>query len=253
MAWDPDQYLRFADHRTRPGLELIARIPEVDAARIVDLGAGTGQLTAILTERWPDAAVLGIDSSPEMVERARRGHPGPSYEVGTVEEWDAAHPVDLVFSNASLHWVDDHRALFPRLRSRVAAGGVVAVQMPDNWNAPTHRIPAGILDEGDWPERARSALLSDRLARPAVYAGWLQPAAVDLWRTTYYQRLTGDDPVWAWVTGSVLRPVLDALEPPDWDRFAAMCRERYAAAYPVGSDGVTTVPFSRLFVVARVP
>lgn len=251
MAWDPDRYLRFADHRTRPGMELAFRIPDIDARSIVDLGSGTGHLTAHLAERWPEASILGIDSSEEMVERARFDHPSLEWVVGDVGTWQPKEPVDLLFSNAVLHWVDDHAALFPRLRSYLAPGGVMAVQMPDNWKAPTHLIPARVLDEGEWPEQARSALMRDRLSQPAEYAQWLQPARVALWRTTYYQLLTGDEPVWTWVTGSVLRPMLAALEGSEKDRFSETCRARYLDAYPTGEDGVTTLPFSRLFLIAQ--
>ena len=250
MPWNPDQYLRFADHRTRPGIELLSRIPDIDARRIVDLGCGTGHLTAMLQERWPHADVIGIDSSVEMIERADHDHPDMTWIIGDAATWEPDQPVDLIFSNATLHWLDNHESLFSRFRSLVRSGSVIAVQMPDNWNAPTHRVPAEILDEGDWPEAARAALMRDRLSRPEEYARWLQPADVDLWRTTYYQRLTGDDPVWGWVTGSVLRPVLVALDQPDRDRFAESCRARYQEAYPVDSDGTTTLPFSRLFMVA---
>ena len=132
MPWDPDRYLRFVDHRTRPGLDLASRIPDIDACSIVDLGSGTGHLTALLAERWPEASILGIDSSEEMVERARLDHPSLKWVVGDVGTWQPKEPVDLLFSNAALHWVDDHAALFPRLRSYLADGGVMAVQMPDN-------------------------------------------------------------------------------------------------------------------------
>jgi trans-aconitate methyltransferase/nucleoside-diphosphate-sugar epimerase len=206
VTWDPDRYLRFADQRTRPGLELLARIPDLQPRRVVDLGSGTGHLTALLAARWPDASIIGIDHSSEMIERARSDHPELTWVHGDVGSWQPDEPVDLIFSNATLHWLDDHEQLFRRLRTLVDNEGVVAVQMPDNWSEPTHRIPAEILDEADWPEVARSALTRDRLSEPAAYAAWLQPAGVDPWRTTYYQRLTGDDPVWTWVTGSVLSP-----------------------------------------------
>lgn len=251
MTWDPDRYLQFADHRTRPGLELLSRIPDIEARRIVDLGSGTGHLTALLAERWPDASITGIDTSAEMIERARSDHSSLSWELADVATWRSDEPPDLIFSNATLHWLDDHETLFGRLRSFLGGDGVIAVQMPDNWGEPTHQVPATILDEGDWPEAARSSLMRDRLSDPAAYARWLQPANIDLWRTTYYQRLVEDDPVWTWVTGSVLRPVLASLEGTDRERFGELCRARYAEAYPQGSDGVTTLPFSRLFIVAQ--
>jgi trans-aconitate 2-methyltransferase len=218
---------------------------------VLDLGCGTGSLTVRLAERWPDASVVGIDSSAEMIERARRDHPELTWQVGDVTAWEPDEPIDVAYSNAALHWLDDHAHLFRRLRSLLADGGVLAVQMPDNWAAPTHRIPAEVLDEEDWPDAARSALMRDRLSDPASYARWVQPAEVDLWRTTYHHQLTGEDPVWTWVTGSLLRPVLATLEGSDRERFAEICRPRYAEAYPADADGVTTLPFSRLFMVAR--
>lgn len=251
MAWDPDQYLRFADHRRRPGIELLERIPDIDACTIVDLGCGTGDLTALLQLRWPEATVVGIDSSVEMIERARVDHPHMAWSTGDIEAWEPSEPVDLVFSNAALHWLDNHHDVFVRLRSHLTDGGVLAVQMPDNWHAPTHRIPADVLDGSNWPDEARAALLRDRLAAPEAYAEWLQPAQVDEWRTTYFQQLAGDDPVWTWVTGSVLRPVLASLSPADRERFSEACRLRYREAYPRGADGIVTVPFSRLFLIAR--
>ncbi|MGB9357229.1 MAG: methyltransferase domain-containing protein [Acidimicrobiia bacterium] len=251
MSWDPDQYLRFADHRRRPGIELLSRIPDIDARSIVDLGCGTGDLTALLQVRWPAAAVVGIDSSVEMIERARDDHPHMAWSIAGIEAWEPSEPVDLIFSNAALHWLDDHRDLFRKLRSSLADGGVLAVQMPDNWRAPTHRIPADLLDERGWPDEARAALLRDRLATPDAYAEWLQPANVDVWRTTYFQQLAGDDPVWTWVTGSVLRPVLSILASADRERFSEACRLRYREVYPRAANGSVTVPFSRLFIVAR--
>lgn len=251
MPWDPDRYLRFADHRTRPGIELLSRVPDIEARQIVDLGCGTGSLTALLAQRWPEATTTGIDSSEEMIERARRDHPALNWTVSSVEAWDPDAHLDLIFSNAALHWVDDHKTLFRRLRSSLADGGVLAVQMPDNWAAPTHRIPADVLDSGDWPETARSALMRNRLARPDRYEQWVQPATVDMWRTTYFHQLGGVDAVWTWVTGSVLRPVLEHLDTEDRDRFSRSCRDRYRKAYPAGADGTTTLPFSRLFVIAQ--
>ena len=253
MAWNPNHYLRFADHRERPGVELLARIPNVETQTIVDLGCGTGNLTALLAQRWPEARVVGVDSAPEMIDRARSDHPAGEWIVADIEDWEAGEPIGIIYSNAALHWIDDHERLFPRLRSLLSAGGVLAVQMPDNWAAPTHRIPAEVLDDGDWPKAARSALMRDRLARPADYARWLQPADVEFWRTTYFQRLTGEDPVWNWVTGSVLRPVLGALDDGEREQFSAIVRRRYATAYPRESDGTTVLPFSRLFMTARAP
>ena len=123
--------------------------------------------------------------------------------------------------------------------------------MPDSWRNPTHTVPAEVLDDGSWPEEARRALLRDRLSSPGEYRRWLTPGTLDLWRTSYHQELTGDDPVWNWVTGSVLRPVLSALDEADRVRFTGRCQERYRAAYPREEDGVTILPFPRLFLVVH--
>lgn len=253
MTWDPSQYLLFADHRVRPGIELLSRISDVNPAVIVDLGCGTGSLTSLLAERWPSAQVTGMDSSAEMIDRARADHPDGEWVVADIDDWEPDEPIDLIFSNAALHWLDDHEVLFPRLRSFLSPNGAIAIQMPDNWSAPTHRVPAKILDSGGWPRKAYEALLRDRLARPVDYARWLQPADLDVWRTTYFQQLTGDDPIWNWVAGSVLRPVLATLDDDERDRFSTMAKERYRDEYPREHDGTTVLPFSRLFIVARWP
>lgn len=249
MAWDPDQYLRYADHRARPGLELMARIPDLDARRVVDLGSGTGNLTTHLVQRWPQAEVTGIDASAEMVARATADHPRLTWTRADINQWEPDQPLDVVYSNAVLHWLGDHPQLIPRLRSFLRPGGALAIQMPDNWSAPYYLIPAEILDDGTWPPAAVDALLRHPVASPHEYRRWLQPGTIDLWRTTYYQPLTGPDPVWEWITGSMLGPVLAALEPDDRDRLADRCRPRYREAYPPDPEGVTILPFSRLFMV----
>ena len=251
MAWDPDRYLSHGNFRTRPGLELAARIPDFEPRTIVDLGSGTGNLTAILAERWREASILGLDSSVQMLERAKADHPHLNWRLADIARWEPSEPVDLIFSNAALHWLDDHPSLFARLRSYLAPKGVLAVQMPDNWSSPTHTVPAALLDRGSWPDEARDALIRDRVSPADAYRNWVQPADVDLWRTTYFQPLSGTDPVWSWVTGSVLRPVLDELSVEERARFENECKAAYREAYPRNPDGTTILPFSRLFLVAR--
>lgn len=231
-------------------MELISRIPNLEPELVYDLGCGSGELTSVLAERWPEARVVGIDSSPEMLRRAECS-PGIGLQLGDITTWQPDSAVDLIYSNAALHWLDDHATLFPRLASLLTERGVLAVQMPDNWNAPTHRIPADVLDQGDWPESARRALMRDRLSSPGDYADWVGTDHIDLWTTTYYHRLTGADPVWEWVTGSVLRPVLAELDDEGRTRFAEECKGRYREAYPPSIKGVTTLAFSRLFLVGQ--
>lgn len=250
MSWDPDVYESFADHRLRPGLELLRRVPDIRPRLAVDLGCGTGALTRAIAHRWPSARVVGIDSSGDMLDRVE----GDSVEwvKADIRSWSPDEPVDLVYSNAALHWLDDHPGLFGRLARLVAFGGVLAVQMPDNWREPSHTIPAAILDDGDYPETAREALLRDPVGRLEDYRRWIGTSfEFDLWETTYHQVLTGEDPVLRWVMGTVLRPVVDTLGPPERDRFLDGCARAYRAAYPPEPDGRTVLAFRRMFVVAR--
>lgn len=250
MTWDPDQYGLFADHRLRPGLELVARIPDIDPARIVDLGCGAGTLTTAIARRWPRARVSGIDGSADMLARAPASH--VAWELGDIATWEPTEPIGLIYSNAALHWLDDHERLFGRLVSALEQGGVLAVQMPANWAAPTHRIPAEILDTGDYGDHAAEALLRDRVADPAEYRRWLGSAMdIDMWSTTYHQVLEGPDPVLEWVRGSVLAPVVDALDEADRERFLDECSRGYRVAYPQEPNGTTILPFTRFFIVAQ--
>lgn len=252
MTWDPGTYLRFGDERLRPGIDLLARVPDIAPRLVIDLGCGAGNLTAVIAERFPTAHVVGLDSSAKMIEAARTLSAPVEWVVGGVEEWEPAAPFDLVFSNATLHWVDDHASLFGALRHRVGAGGVLAVQMPDNWDQPTHRVPAAVLATGEFGDDARRALLTDRVASPADYRRWIGPHFdIDTWSTTYFHVLGGADPVVEWVSGSLLRPVLEVLSSAARTEFLDRCAAGYRRAYPPEPDGSTVLGFRRLFIVAR--
>ena len=216
---------------------------------MADLGCGSGELTATLLDRWPDAAVVGVDSSPEMI--AAAAAPGVRFELADLATWTPPAPVDLLVSNAALQWVPDHPVLVPRLAGSVAPGGVLAFQVPGNFAAPSHvllREAASRHGVGDVP-RAAPVLDPTAYAELLAGLGW----AVDAWETTYVHVLAGDDAVLRWVTGTALRPVLAAL-PDDAARealtadYGAMLR----AAYPPRPWG-TPFPFRRIFVVAHRP
>lgn len=256
--WDPESYMAFADLRTRPGLELIARINHPDPEVIVDLGCGPGHLTAVAARRWPGARIFGVDSSAEMLTRADAQFPSRQWPTITwlhdeIATWAPASPVSILFSNAALHWVGDHVILFPRLLALVESGGVFAVQMPDNWDEPSHRSIARLVDDPRWQARTSPAFLGDPVARPAEYRHWLRAIAtqIDQWRTTYYHVLDGSDPVLGWVEGAILRPILSTLEPDESKMFLARLAEDYRLHYPEEADGDTVFPFSRQFLVAR--
>jgi trans-aconitate 2-methyltransferase len=258
MTWDPDRYMEFADLRSRPGLELIARINHADPQIIVDLGCGPGHLTAVLARRWPQARVIGIDDSAEMLATAETGFPSTQWptikwETANIDAWSPPYPISILYSNAALHWVGDHRALIPRLFDLVAPGGVMAIQMPDNWDQPTHQLISRLVDDPRWQSRTAPVYPGHPVARSSEYRAWLQAEAseLDQWRTTYYHVLEDADPVLNWVKGSVLRPILAVLEPSEVDEFVSQLAKAYRMQYPREPGGATLLPFSRLFIVAR--
>lgn len=255
--WDPRQYDVYADERSRPFAELLARVPASQPRRVVDLGCGNGALTATLPQRWPEASVLGIDSSEQMLaDAAGRAVPGRlEFRPGSIEEWQPDRPVDVLVSNAALHWLPGHGELLGRLVSCLAPGGWLAFQVPGNFHFPSHTILAELCRSARW--RARLGGLAERAGslEPAGYLDRLAALGcrVDAWETTYLHVLGGADPVLDWVRGTALRPVFAAL--PD-DGSAAEFEREYSArlrtAYPPRPYG-TVFPFRRIFVVARAP
>ncbi len=250
---DPAQYGKFGPERMRPVEDMLGRIP-LDAPSIVfDLGCGDGRVTRQLAERWPDAAFTGVDSSPEMLDAARRLQPHENWVEADVATWTADSPADLVFAGASLHWLDDHETLFPRLMGLVAPGGILAVQMPRNFDAPSHHCMREAAGAGPW--KAKLAAVDRRhspVAEPADYYAILAPhaARVDVWETDYIHALEGDDPVVEWTMGTGLRPYLGPLDEGEQEAYLTDYRARIAQAYPRRDDGVTLFPFRRLFIIA---
>lgn len=255
MVWDPGQYLAYGDLRLRPGLDLLARVPVESPERVVDLGCGPGNLTLVLAERWPDAEVAGIDHDDAMLEDAVARDPDRrvSWMAGDLATWTAAHRVDVVFSNAALHWVDDHPRVLQRWMGQLSPGGALAFQVPDNFDQPSHTAVAEVVDAGPWAGRLRPQLLDHPVLPPPRYHRLLRPMVdhLDVWHTTYWQTLTGEDPVLEWVKGSLLRPLLAELGDGEREEFLGQVAERLRTAYPADDAGVTLFPFQRLFVVAQ--
>jgi trans-aconitate 2-methyltransferase len=252
VPWDPAQYLRFADQRLRPALDLLSRIDVATPAEVYDLGAGTGNVTRLLKARWPEARVTGVDASPDMLAKAAADAPDIVWERADLAAWQPARPADVIYSNAALHWLGDHARIFPALASALAPGGVLAVQMPRNFAAPSHTAIAEAARSGPWRATLEPLLRSTPVAEPAFYFDVLgdHAAVVDIWETEYLQILDGEHPVKEWVKGTWLRPLLDALEEPARSRFEASYAGLVARAYPRRSDGRTLLPFRRLFIVA---
>lgn len=252
MTWNPDQYLRFAQPRLRPALDLLARVGG-EPATVVDLGCGTGNVTALLAARWPRAAVSGVDESEPMLAQARQALPAVRWQRRSIAGWTAAPPVGLLFSNAALHWLPDHAALFPHLARQVAPGGTLAVQVPRNFEAPSHTAIAEAVRAGPWHADLEPLLAPPPVAAPAFYYEALLPYAdtLDLWETEYLQVLQGPDAVKEWTKGTWLKQFLDRLQGAERDAFEADYAARVAKAYPRRSDGSTLFPFRRLFIVMR--
>lgn len=249
--WDPAQYLRYGAERLRPALDLIARIPLTAPRRIYDLGCGAGNVTRMLAERWPDAEIEGVDSSAAMLDKARDSGVSATWSQHDLREWQPAAGADVIFSNAVLHWLDDHPSLLGDWLRALAAGGALAVQMPNNFKEPTHTAIAAALREIGAYDQAQQVLRPGPVLAPAEYHHLLstKAATVDVWETTYHHLLEGDDPVVEWTRGSVLRPVLEALAEPERTRFLVAYAERVRIAYPPRKDGRTLLPFRRVFCV----
>ena len=251
-TWDPERYLTYADERGRPFVELLARVGAEAPRRVVDLGCGPGNLTTLLAQRWPDASISGVDSSPEMVAAARRLDTGIGFEVADLRDWLAtAEPVDVLVSNATLQWLPGHLDLLPALVDAVAPGGWLAFQVPGNFDEPSHTIRRDLADEEPWRAHTRGVAVPDS-HDAGVYLDRLAGLGceVDAWETTYLHVLHGEDPVFTWVSGTGARPTIAAIPEDVRPVFVAELKRRLAAAYPDTGHGVV-LPFRRVFAVAR--
>lgn len=254
MQWNPDLYERYRALRERPGRDLLAALPAVAARSVIDLGCGTGYLTRQLAELFPDAAVTGLDGDPAMLAKAGREASDIHWQRDDIAAWRPDMPPDLIFSNAALQWLPDHEALFARLVRQLARGGVLAVQMPDNFAAPSHRLLLDLAGRQPWAPNLTGALHHGSVLDAADYWRVLRPhcTRVDIWHTDYLQALEGDDPVLEWVSATALLPVMARLS----GALAADFRAAYGAAlreaYPREADGSTLFPFRRIFILARI-
>jgi trans-aconitate 2-methyltransferase len=253
MTWNPTVYLAFADERTRPAAELLARVQTEHPARVADLGCGPGNSTAPLRERWPDAHITGVDSSPEMLEKARKSGIKADWELADLATWTASAPYDVIFSNATYQWLPHHDVLLPRLLGFVKPGGVFAFQVPNNMQAPSHVLMRETGAAGPWAAKLKN--VREVAVQPTKsYYDMLRPLAssVDIWETEYLQVLKGEEAVYHWVSGTGLRPFVAALDDGERERFIAEYRARLNKAYPPRADGTTLFPFKRLFAVVKV-
>ncbi|HVI89809.1 MAG TPA: trans-aconitate 2-methyltransferase [Dongiaceae bacterium] len=252
--WNAALYRQFEQERTRPAQELLDRVMLDDPDAVIDLGCGPGNSTELLVTRFPAAEVVGLDTSEDMLASARARLPQTRFIKADIATWQPQQALDLLYANAALQWVPDHAALFPRLLSQLKSGGVLAVQMPDNLDEPTHRLMREVAAQGPW-----AALIGDAGAKRAkrlpaadyhdLIAG--QADEIDIWRTTYYHLMPSAEAIVSWVRATGLRPFLDPLPPAQQADFLAAYEHAVDNAYPPHAGGTRLLAFPRLFIVAR--
>jgi trans-aconitate 2-methyltransferase len=250
--WSPSTYLKFEDERTRPARDLLAQAPLARARKAVDVGCGPGNSTELIAERFPDADILGLDTSPAMLDEARKRLPKLRFAVVDANVWTPEADVDLVYANATYQWIPGHLEQLPRVLRALRPGAVLAVQMPDNLAEPTHRLMREVADAGPWAERLKGAA-RDPLPPARVYYEALRPhaARLDIWRTAYNHLLADAAAIVEFIRSTGLRPFLDPLSEDERQAFLAAYTAKIAAAYPPLADGGVLLQFPRLFLVAQ--
>jgi trans-aconitate 2-methyltransferase len=251
VTWSALQYSTFENERTRPVRDLVAALPERDVRLAVDLGCGPGNSTEVLTRRFPDATVTGLDSSQDMVDAARKRLPHIGFEVADIGSWAPAQRYDVILANASLQWLPDHATLYPRLVGQLADGGSLAIQTPDNIDEPAHRLAREVAAEGPWASKIGGVRHLPRRTASFYYELMQSHCSrVDVWRTTYFHALAGAAAVVEWFKGTALLPYLAPLVDDERAAFLACYQAAIADAYPALGDGTVLLPFPRLFIVA---
>jgi len=254
MGWDPKTYLAFGAERTRPAADLLARVTLEQPRRVADLGCGPGNSTALLRARWPKAEIDAIDFAPEMLADARKGGVDARFIEADIAEWTPDEPYDVIYSNAALQWLEDHETLLPRLVSFVRPGGVLAVQVPRNFEERCHVLLKRAVSDSRWSSELKDVRDWWNVLEPEAYFDLLQPGvrSIDLWETRYFHVLAGKDPVFHWMMGTGLRPFAAALKSPLKEEFLEHYRGLLAAVYPPRPGGQTIHRFLRLFFVVSL-
>jgi trans-aconitate 2-methyltransferase len=253
MSWSAAQYVKFEDERTRPAHDLVQRIPNHAVSRAADIGCGPGNSTEVLRYRFPHAHIVGVDSSPDMIDAARKRLPGIAFEVADIRQWRPEQPLDVILANAVLQWIPGHETLVPALIARLKPGGALAVQTPDNLDEPSHLLMREVAGAGPWAAKLENAAKARAESHGADWYFRLLRAhasRVDVWRTTYFHPLAGARAVVEWVKGTGLRPFIDPLDESERAAYLARYEPAIAEAYPAEADGTVFLPFPRLFFVA---
>jgi trans-aconitate 2-methyltransferase len=253
-AWNPTLYLQFGDERTRPAIDLVGRIAVANPKRIIDLGCGPGNSTAVLKHRWLHADVIGLDNSPEMIAAATKADPTGKWLLGDAGTWTASEPVDVVFSNATHHWIPNHATVIPHLFRQLAPGGALAIQMPAHFDSPIHKLIAMVADRPGWKGNPTAGKNAFTVERPEVYYDLLAPQAssLDIWVTEYQHTMPNSTAILNWVRGTGLRPTLaECADDTERKEFERQLLIEIEQNFPKRIDGKVLFPFRRVFVVAK--
>lgn len=252
--WDPELYRQFEAERTRPASDLLARISTAQPQHISDLGCGPGNSTQLLRQRFPMAQLVGIDNSVAMLASAQQRLPECAFLEADIRQWQPSEPQDLIYANASLQWLTDHQQLFPSLLSKLATHGILAVQMPDNQDEPSHRAMREVAENGPWQQTLLEAgAIRAKVLSANQYYDLLAPNAerVDIWRTTYYHPMPSAQAIVDWLRATGLRPFLEPLSEAMRLDFLQDYLAIIDVAYPQQADGRRLLAFPRLFIVAH--
>lgn len=253
--WSATQYLKFEGERTRPARDLLAQVPLTSPKRVVDLGCGPGNSTEVLLTQFPEAHITGLDSSPDMIEKARKRLPDLEFTLGDLASFEQPEPADLLYSNAVYQWVSYEKRIpiFVDLIKRQKPGGVFAFQVPDNFGEPSHAAMREVADEGPWAATLkRVQTFRKAFHSPQELYNSLKPLCSDItiWHTNYYHILDDHKAIVEWVKGTGLRPYIDPLSSSDREAFLTLYLKRIEKAYPPLVDGKVCLRYPRLFVVA---
>ncbi|MCJ1331022.1 hypothetical protein MMC10_007709 [Thelotrema lepadinum] len=253
--WSADQYLKFEAERSRPSWDLVTGMRR-SFKRIVDLGCGPGNSTAILRTKWPKAHIVGMDSSRDMIKKAKKALPDIEFTIDDLNSYTPAEPADLLFSNAAYQWLDydDRLPVLTRLLKTQPSGGVFAFQVPDNFSEPSHVSMRETAEQGPWAETLKNAHVPFRkgFQSPSELYNHLKPLCsdVNIWHTTYNHWLDDHQAIVEWVKGTGLRPFIDPLSPQHREKFLETYLEKIKKHYPLLHDGKVCLQYPRLFVIA---
>jgi trans-aconitate 2-methyltransferase len=250
--WSASLYLKFEDERSRPARDLLAQVLLTSARGVFDLGCGPGNSAELLVARFPEAEVVGVDTSADMLAAARKRLPAQRFVAGDVASWMPDAPADLLFSNALFQWVPDHIAVLARLMGALKSGGVLAVQVPDSLDEPSHALMREMARSAPWAARFTTPIERQAIGEPSDYYDALKPlsARLDIWHTLYNHPMTNAAAIVEWLKGTGLRPYLDRLDSSEQGAWLAEYEARVAKAYPPLVDGRVLFRFPRLFMVA---